>query len=113
VPIEYTLQDIARRIHGEAIGDKNKSIRGVESFETAVADQITFAGGKKYLKRINDTQAGAISSPKGSKFPGKNLIRVSNPPLAFAKVGRIISSRQSCRRQALTPGRHRQRRPHR
>lgn len=86
MPTDYSLQYIAQATNGEAIGDKNKRIRGVESFETADGNQITLAGGKKYLKRINETQAGAIFVPEGFEAPGQNLIRVSNPPRAFAKV---------------------------
>ena len=86
MPTDYSLQKIAEVTHGEAIGDKNKIIRGVESFETAEGDQITLAGGKKYLNRIDDTVPGAIFVPEGFEAPGKNLIRVSNPPRAFANV---------------------------
>jgi UDP-3-O-[3-hydroxymyristoyl] glucosamine N-acyltransferase len=86
VPTEYSLQDIAEATNGEAVGQKEKRISGVAPFDAANSNQITFAGGGKFLKRINDTQAGAIFVPKGFKAPGKNLIGVSNPQLAFAKV---------------------------
>lgn len=83
---DYSLQYIAEASNGDAIGEKDKKIRGVAPFETADVDQITLAGGKKYLKRIDDTQAGAIFVPNGFEAPGKNLIRVKNPQLAFAEV---------------------------
>jgi UDP-3-O-[3-hydroxymyristoyl] glucosamine N-acyltransferase len=86
VPTEYSLQDIAEATNGEAVGQKEKRISGVAPFDTADSNQITFAGSGKFLKRINDIQAGAIFVPKGFKAPGKNLIGVSNPQLAFAKV---------------------------
>jgi UDP-3-O-[3-hydroxymyristoyl] glucosamine N-acyltransferase len=86
LPTDYSLQDLAGVTNGEATGEKEKKIRGVAPFETADADQITFAGGKKFLKRIDETRAGAIFVPKGFEAPGKNLIRVNNPQLAFAKV---------------------------
>ena len=86
MPTEYSLQDIAEATNGEAVGQKEKRISGVAPFDTADSNQITFAGGGKFLKRINDIQAGAIFVPKGFKAPGKNLIGVSNPQLAFAKV---------------------------
>jgi UDP-3-O-[3-hydroxymyristoyl] glucosamine N-acyltransferase len=86
VSTEYTLQDIAEATNGEAVGQMEKRISGVASFETADPNQITFAGGSKYLKRIDDTRAGAIFVPKGFNASGKNLISVSNPQLAFARV---------------------------
>ena len=86
MPTEYSLQEIADATHGEVVGQKEKRISSVAPFETAEFNQITFAGGSKYLKRIGDTRAGAIFVPKGFKASGKNLIAVSNPQLAFAKV---------------------------
>ena len=90
MPTEYSIQSIADAANGEAVGEKEKKIVGVASFETANADQLTFAGDSKYLKRINDTQAGAIFVPKGFEASGKNLIRVGNPQLAFAKTVRLF-----------------------
>lgn len=86
MPTEYSIQDLAEATHGEAIGQKKKKISSVAPFETADSNQITFAGSGKYLKRIDDTRAGAILVPTGFKAPGKNLIGVSNPQLAFARV---------------------------
>ncbi|MCB2148054.1 MAG: UDP-3-O-(3-hydroxymyristoyl)glucosamine N-acyltransferase [Deltaproteobacteria bacterium] len=86
MPTDYSLIEIAEATNGEAVGQKEKRISGVAPFETADSSQITFAGGVKYLKRIEDSLAGAIFVPKGFKAPGKNLIGVSNPQLAFAKV---------------------------
>ncbi len=82
----YSLQDLADATDGEAVGDKNEVISGVAPFETAAPHQITFAGGIKFLKRIDDTRAGAVFVPKGFEAPGKNLILVNNPQLAFAQV---------------------------
>jgi len=86
VPIEYTLQEIARQINGEASGDGEKRIDGVAPFDVADATQITFAGNSKFFKRMDTCRAGAIIVPEGASFPGKNLIHVSNPQLAFNTV---------------------------
>lgn len=86
MPSEHSLKAIADATHGEAVGDKEKIIRGVAPFETADSSQITFAGGSTYLKRIADTRAGAIIVPKGFETAGRNLIRVDNPQRAFAQV---------------------------
>ena len=86
MPTEYSLQYIADAADGDAVGEKDKRISGVAPFDTADSNQITFAGGSKFLKRIDDTRAGAIIVPKGFASPGKNLIGVNNPQLAFAKV---------------------------
>jgi UDP-3-O-[3-hydroxymyristoyl] glucosamine N-acyltransferase len=86
VPTEYSLEAIAEATNGDAVGQKKKIISGVAPFEAADSNQITFAGSVNYLKRIDDTRAGAIFVPTGFKAPGKNLIGVGNPQLAFARV---------------------------
>ncbi len=86
MPTEYSLQEIAQATDGDAVGQKEKKISGVAPFEKADSNHITFAGSANYLKRIDDTRAGAIFVPTGFKAPGKNLVRVSNPQLAFTRV---------------------------
>jgi UDP-3-O-[3-hydroxymyristoyl] glucosamine N-acyltransferase len=84
--MEYTLQEIARRIEGQTSGDRDKRIEGVAPFEAAGANQITFAGNSKFLNRMDTCGAGAIIVPRKFAFPGKNLIHVDNPQLAFIGV---------------------------
>ncbi|WP_319525977.1 UDP-3-O-(3-hydroxymyristoyl)glucosamine N-acyltransferase [uncultured Desulfosarcina sp.] len=86
MPVEYTLEEIARRIDGETSGNEEMRINGVAPFDAAGATQITFAGGSKFLKRMDACQAGAIIVPEKAVFPGRNLIHVSNPQLAFNGV---------------------------
>ena len=86
MPTEYTLQQIADRINGEVIGNQQKHIADVAPFDAADATQITFAGGSKFLSRIESCRAGAVLVPQDFLSPGKNLIRVPNPQLAFAEV---------------------------
>ena len=87
---EYTLKIIADTIHGELVGDETNKISGVAPFETAGSNQITFAGGKKYLKRIEASKAGAILVPREFDAPGKNLIHVDNPQLSFIDVVKLF-----------------------
>ncbi len=86
MPVEYTLQQIADIVDGDLIGDENLKISGVAPFDEALAPQITFAGGSKFLKRIDSCQAGAVIVPKGFSAEGKNLIAAANPQLAFIHV---------------------------
>lgn len=86
MPIEYTLQEIARRIDGEPSGSEEKRIDGVAPFDAAGPTQITFAGNGKFLKRMDACRAGAVIVPKEASFPGRNLIHVDNPQLAFSAV---------------------------
>jgi UDP-3-O-[3-hydroxymyristoyl] glucosamine N-acyltransferase len=84
--MELPLASIAEIIEGEIRGDENVTICGAASFEDAKANEITFAGQSKFLKRIDDTDAGAIIVPKDFDAGNKIIIRVDNPQLAFIKV---------------------------
>lgn len=87
VKIEYSLEHIARIAGGHLIGDPEKCISGVAPFDAAGPDQITFAGGSNYLKRIDKINAGAIIVPKAfDTRPDVDLITTENPQLAFTKV---------------------------
>lgn len=86
MPFEYTLQEIARRIGGETSGSEEKRIDGVAPFDDAGPTQITFAGNSRFFKRMDTCRAGAIIVPEKASFPGRNLIHVRNPQLAFTTV---------------------------
>jgi UDP-3-O-[3-hydroxymyristoyl] glucosamine N-acyltransferase len=87
VKVEYSLKQIASVTGGQLFGDSEKRIRGVAPFDTAGPDQITFAGGSKYLKKITEIGAGAIIVPKAfGSHSDANLIAIENPQLAFTKV---------------------------
>ena len=82
--MELSLARIAEVVEGEIKGDKNKNICGVAPFDAAKGDEITLAGNVKFLKRIHETDAGAIIVPRDFQASTKNIIRVDNPQLAFA-----------------------------
>jgi len=84
--MELPLSSIAEIVEGEVSGDGNQKIRGAASFEDAKDDEITFAGQSKFLKGIEDTDAGAVIVPKNFQASTKNIVRVDNPQLAFIKV---------------------------
>lgn len=84
--MEFTLNRIAERVGGLVRGDGNITIRGVAPFEVAADDQVTFADGAKFIKRIKETRAGAVIVPKHVAVDGLSLLQVDNPKVAFIKV---------------------------
>ncbi|UCD89046.1 MAG: UDP-3-O-(3-hydroxymyristoyl)glucosamine N-acyltransferase [Desulfobacterales bacterium] len=84
--MELLLSRIAEVTQGEVKGDMDKIIRDVAPFDTASEDDITCASEAKYLKRLEQTNAGAVIVPKTFEASTKNIIQVDNPRLAFAKV---------------------------
>ena len=77
--MEMLLKQIAERIGGQFRGDGDKVIRGIAPFESAGNDQITFAEAPKYIKRIDESSAGAVIVPVGAEAAG-NLVLDDNSP---------------------------------
>ncbi|MFH1991027.1 MAG: UDP-3-O-(3-hydroxymyristoyl)glucosamine N-acyltransferase [Pseudomonadota bacterium] len=84
--MEMPLARVAEVVEGEVQGDVQKLIRDVAPFDEARSDEITCAGSPKFLKRIDETDAGAVIVPRNFQTSLKNLVRVENPQVAFAKV---------------------------
>lgn len=84
--MSMTLAQIAELVGGILAGDPQYLIENAAPIENAKKNQITFAEKGPSLKRIAQTEAGAIFVPEGQDHPDKNLIQVKNPRLAFAKV---------------------------
>jgi UDP-3-O-[3-hydroxymyristoyl] glucosamine N-acyltransferase len=84
--MEITLASIADIVNGKISGDGNQKIRGAASFEDAKGDEITFASQSKFLKKIDETDAGAVIVPQNFQTPTKNIVQVDNPQIAFIKI---------------------------
>lgn len=89
--MELLLSSIADIIDGRYTGDGNKTISNVASFETATSDNITFAGDVRYIKKINETKAGAVIVPEEAEMLSGNIIYSSNPRVAFTKLMTIFN----------------------
>ena len=83
--MELSLDTIAEVVDGEITGNKNKKICGVAPFNDASGDDITCAGTAKFLKNIEETDAGAVIVPRDFQGSAKNMLQVDNPQLAFAR----------------------------
>ena len=80
------LREIAKLVNGEVVGDPECLIDSAGPIDSAGDRQITFAEKGAGLKRIAFTKAAAVLVPSDVTEKGKNLVRVQNPRLAFAKV---------------------------
>ncbi|MBT3312789.1 MAG: UDP-3-O-(3-hydroxymyristoyl)glucosamine N-acyltransferase [Desulfobacterales bacterium] len=88
--MEITLSRIAEILNGELKGDPEKSISGAVPFEVAGNAEITFAGSKNFLKKIDEACAGCILVPHDLPEASGNLIIVKNPHVAFARVVQLF-----------------------
>lgn len=90
----HTLSEIAALVDGQVDPAGTVSIQGAAPFDLATAQDITFAGDPKFLKRLHECPAAAVLVPRGFEpVEGVRMppmVRVDNPMLAFATVVRLF-----------------------
>ncbi|HBO85021.1 MAG: UDP-3-O-(3-hydroxymyristoyl)glucosamine N-acyltransferase [Deltaproteobacteria bacterium GWC2_42_11] len=86
--MEKSLNELAKLVNGDVIGDGSVLIKGVAGIEDAVSGQITFISNPKYTRLIYKTEASAvIASPDIlQSLKDRNILCAKNPYLAFAKI---------------------------
>ncbi len=81
-----SVADIAQLVKGELIGDGGSIISGFSGIKEAKENELTFLSNPKYEPLLLDSQAGVTLVPRQISCPGKTLIRVDNPSIAFTEV---------------------------
>ncbi|MGD8365803.1 MAG: UDP-3-O-(3-hydroxymyristoyl)glucosamine N-acyltransferase [Desulfobacterales bacterium] len=84
--MEIPLKRLAEHVGGHVKGDGDTVICGVAPFETAAVDEITFADGPKFIKRLHQCTAGAVIVPEETDEGTSNLLHAANPKAAFARI---------------------------
>jgi UDP-3-O-[3-hydroxymyristoyl] glucosamine N-acyltransferase len=82
----FTLAALAERLGGRAEGDAGLAIVGATGLAEAGPGDVTFVEAARGLDAAAASAAGAVLLPPGLDLPGRNLIRVANPRLAFAET---------------------------
>jgi UDP-3-O-[3-hydroxymyristoyl] glucosamine N-acyltransferase len=106
--VEKKLCELAERVGGEVIGDDQWLIAGIASIEDAGPRDITFISHPRYLPYARNCQAGALIAgddviqhlPAGSR---PNLLRVSDPAVAFARILHLFAD-APLHRPGVSPG---------
>jgi len=85
--MQLTVTEIAAIVGGRVFGDGQVQIHGVAVFEGATADDVTFIENARFLKRIDESRAGAVIVPDHFNGPAPcPIISTANPRLGFAKL---------------------------
>jgi len=90
--MKCSLEQIARLVNGRVVGDAAKKISGAAPFERAGPEEITLAGSAGFLKRIDQTGAGAFVVPADFTDSRRNLVTVENPAAAFARIRQMFDT---------------------
>ncbi|MEJ2638155.1 MAG: UDP-3-O-(3-hydroxymyristoyl)glucosamine N-acyltransferase [Desulfosarcinaceae bacterium] len=84
--LALTLPQIAAMADGRLVGEGPASIAGAAPFAAAGPAEITYAGDAKFLKRLADTNAGAVFVPRVVDGYAGCQVVVTHPQVAFVKV---------------------------
>ena len=84
--MQKTLKELAVLLNGRIAGDGDVLIRRVRGIEDSEKGDLTFLANPKYLKKIEGSSASAILVPPGMEHPGKNLLVVDDPYVAFGRA---------------------------
>ena len=82
------VQEIADLVGGTVHGDAEVKIHTVGSLERAGDGALAYAEGK-YVKEIATSGASCVLVPSGD-FPGRTVIVVDQPRVAFARVAQWL-----------------------
>jgi UDP-3-O-[3-hydroxymyristoyl] glucosamine N-acyltransferase len=80
----FTLAELAGRLGGRAEGDPGRILSDAAGLSEAGPGDVTFIEGARLVPAAASGSAGAVLLTAGLELPGRNLIRVENPRLAFA-----------------------------
>jgi UDP-3-O-[3-hydroxymyristoyl] glucosamine N-acyltransferase len=100
-----THEALAELVGGKLVsGDPSLVVTGLNSLADAQAGEVSFLGNPRYAAQLGTTAATAVlvGADHAQPLPGKALILVENPTLAFSAVIRFFGSRP----QEHPPGIH-------
>ena len=96
------LEEIAKLVGGELVGDPTTAITGVAGIKEAKKGDITFLANARYLSFLDETEASAVIASTQTAPGKKPLVRIANPSPAFSKIVSLFSKFKDPK----TPGVH-------
>ena len=83
--------EAAAWLNAELVGDPERPIDDIRPLDAAGARDASFLDNLKHLRRLRESAAGVVICPAATEpIPGKTLLRVTEPRLAFARLlGRL------------------------
>ncbi|MDK3157940.1 UDP-3-O-(3-hydroxymyristoyl)glucosamine N-acyltransferase [Kamptonema cortianum] len=92
--MDVTLEQIARLVPGEVVGNYSGEVTGVNSLKAATPSELSFFANQKYVAQVEASQAAIILVPanhSGHPRSGQAHIRTANPSLSFAQVAALFA----------------------
>ncbi|MGV8078549.1 MAG: UDP-3-O-(3-hydroxymyristoyl)glucosamine N-acyltransferase [Syntrophales bacterium] len=92
--MKRTVQEIAAYLGGVVHGDENALIERVQGIDEAGEGDLTFVANRKYRSRLKTTRATAVLVSPGTEEPGRTLIVLDDPYVAFGRVLALFHPRE-------------------
>jgi len=92
--VNWTVQEIAARLGGVVHGDADALIAGVRGIEEAGDGDLAFIANRRYRSRLKTTRATAVLVAPGTEEPGRTLIVVADPYVAFGQALALFHPRE-------------------
>jgi UDP-3-O-[3-hydroxymyristoyl] glucosamine N-acyltransferase len=86
----YSLAELADHLAAEVVGNPARTVHQVQPLDLAGPDDLSFFHNPKYLSQARSSRAGAILIKDPSLLPGRDLLVVDQPYLAFARALELL-----------------------
>jgi UDP-3-O-[3-hydroxymyristoyl] glucosamine N-acyltransferase len=93
----HTAGELAGYLSAKIHGDAQTPITGVASPESAKPEDLIYADSPRQGERAAGTAARCVLAAPGTNLPGKTILEVENPKLAFAKAAAWLLPRPPLR----------------
>jgi UDP-3-O-[3-hydroxymyristoyl] glucosamine N-acyltransferase len=102
-----TVDELAREIGAEVVGDGSQQITGASTLEDAIEGQVSFLANAKYARQIESTNATAVIVAP-SIVPQKHitLLKSSDPYYAFMKAAVLLYGHRKHPHTGVHPAAH-------
>ncbi len=88
-PVELTLDEVARAVGGQVVGDGSAVVKGVAGIREAGPGELTFLANSKYRRELRETRATAVLLTQVDVPEDRgelSFVVVAEPSLAFSRM---------------------------
>ncbi len=98
----FTIEEIARRVKGDVVGDSKITVKGISGLEEAKKGDITFLANDRYRNLLKTTKASCVITSREIRSAPVALIRTDNPSFAFAQAAEIFNPHKACHPKGIS-----------
>lgn len=93
----HTASELAQYLGAKIHGDTRAPISGLANPESATPDDLIYVDSPRHVERAAASAARYVLAEPGTMLPGKTILEVENPKLAFAKAAAWLLPRPPLR----------------